>query len=253
MSAAEFYDALAPVYHLSYADWSASIQRQARHLDALLGSRGLRPPASILDAACGIGTQSLGLAALGYSVSGSDISASAVERAATEAARRNLLIQFSVADLRSAHGHHGRTFDAVLACDNAIPHLLSDAEILSAFRELFRCTKPGGVCLISVRDYDVVDRTLLLQAHAPMVHEESDGRRIVFQVWAFEGEVYELSMYIVEDLRSAAPRVEVIRTRYYAVGTGTLSQLMGEAGFTGVERVDGAFFQPVLFGTRPAA
>jgi hypothetical protein len=35
--------------------------------------------------------------------------------------------------MRAAHDHHGREFDVVIACDNAIPHLLSDDEILLAF------------------------------------------------------------------------------------------------------------------------
>src|SRR5688572_33193858 len=130
MSAADFYDALAPAYHLSYADWNASIPRQAAALDEIFRHRGVQPSASILDAACGIGTQSLGLAALGYDVTGSDISAGAIARALDEAAARNLSIAFSIADLRSAARHHRRTFDAVIACDNVIPHLLSDAELL---------------------------------------------------------------------------------------------------------------------------
>jgi 2-polyprenyl-3-methyl-5-hydroxy-6-metoxy-1,4-benzoquinol methylase len=36
---------------------------------------------NVLDCACGIGTQSLGLAKLGYHVTGSDLSADAVRRA----------------------------------------------------------------------------------------------------------------------------------------------------------------------------
>ena len=37
--------------------------------------------------------------------------------------------------MRVAHDHHGRVFDVVIACDNAIPHLLSDEEILVAVRQ----------------------------------------------------------------------------------------------------------------------
>jgi len=50
-----FYDALAENYHLIFADWEASIARQADVLAGLLG--GAR---TVLDAACGIGTQALG-------------------------------------------------------------------------------------------------------------------------------------------------------------------------------------------------
>jgi hypothetical protein len=41
-----------------------------------------------------------------------------------------------------------------------------------------------------------------------------------------------------------------MRTRYNAVGTGHLLALMRKAGFTATERLDEAFYQPVLVGTR---
>ena len=37
---------------------------------------------------------------------------------------------------------------------------------------------------------------------------------------------------------------------YYAVGTDKLLELMHTAGFTGVERLDERFFQPLLVGHR---
>ena len=58
-----------------------------------------------------------------------------------------------MADLRAAHDHHRRTFDAVIACDNSLPHLLTDDDLLAALVQLRRATAPGGVCAISVRDY----------------------------------------------------------------------------------------------------
>ena len=75
-----------------------------------------------------------------------------------EAEQRGLSISFSVTDMREAIIHHRRTFDLVLACDNAFPHLLSDDDILTALRQLYRCTRSGGGCLISVRDYEKMER-----------------------------------------------------------------------------------------------
>jgi len=62
-----FYDALAPWYHLVYQDWEATIGRQGRALSSLLASEWGSPPHRVLDAAVGIGTQALGLAAQGFS------------------------------------------------------------------------------------------------------------------------------------------------------------------------------------------
>ena len=84
-----FYDNLAPFYHMIYPDWEASIGRQAAAIDSVV--REFHPQAAtVYDAACGIGTQALGLAALGYKVTASDVSPVSVERARVEAVQRNL-------------------------------------------------------------------------------------------------------------------------------------------------------------------
>src|SRR5215470_9621610 len=95
----DFYDRLAPYYHLLYPNWEASSARQSRGLSHVLTEFGVEPGSAILDAACGIGTQALGLAQLGYNVTASDLAPAAVERADTEALARGLTINFAVADL----------------------------------------------------------------------------------------------------------------------------------------------------------
>src|ERR1051325_10943137 len=101
-SPADFYDRLAPFYHLIFADWEASIQRQAAQLDQLIQKTWGPHLRTVLDVACGIGTQTLGLAQLGYQVVASDLSTQEIERARQEAAKRQLQIDFSVADMRQA-------------------------------------------------------------------------------------------------------------------------------------------------------
>ncbi|MBX2813307.1 MAG: class I SAM-dependent methyltransferase [Myxococcales bacterium] len=73
----------------------------------------------------------------------SDISPGAVERTRREARQRDLAIDFSVADLRDLDAHPEAQFDAVIAADNAVPHPTS----------MRRCLRPGGGCVITVRDY----------------------------------------------------------------------------------------------------
>ena len=104
-----FYDGLAPLYQLIYPDWHKSIAWQASVLDAVIRETwGRDVVADVLDVACGIGTQSLGLAKLGYQVTASDLSPDAVERAQREAQAQGLSIDFSVADVRAAFSHHAR-------------------------------------------------------------------------------------------------------------------------------------------------
>jgi SAM-dependent methyltransferase len=245
----DFYDRMAPLYDLIFPDWDASIVRQAGQLAGIIHGRWGLGARSVLDVACGIGTQSIGLARRGFQVTASDLSAGAVERAKIEAQRRGVEIKFSVCDMRAAHDHYGRQFDVVIACDNSIPHLLNDDEILSALRQMHRCTRPGGGCLITVRDYDREERGTGLVK--PYGVRESDGKRyVIFQVWDFEGEVYDLAMYFVADDGGDRPTTQVMRSKYYAIGTGRLLDLMRQAGFASVEHLAGCFYQPVLVGNR---
>lgn len=251
MEASRFYDDIADVYHLVYADWERSIERHAHALDSIIRERLGAGTKTLLDASCGIGTQVLGLAKLGYVITASDISPNAIERARREAERRCLKIDFGVADMRRCDEVHRRQFDVVLSADNSVPHLLSHEDILTAFRTLFRCTAPGGLILVSVRDYDCEDHTAV-QLRPYGVRYTSTGRTIVFQVWEFEpnGTVYEVAMYFVGESRSGGREVIVSKCRYFAVSLGTLCDLLQRAGYSTVERVDDRFFQPVLVGRR---
>jgi SAM-dependent methyltransferase len=252
MTVETFYDRLAPFYHLIYPDWDASIARQTADLDGICRDFWPGGVSTVLDVACGIGTQALGLATLGYEVTASDLSAAAVERARREGDRRGLRIDFSVADVRAVHAHHQKQFDLVIACDNALPHLLSDGELLTAFGQMFACTRPGGGCLITVRDYDKEDRSGL-QMKPYGVRLEGGRRYALFQVWEFHGLIYDLAMYFVEDAGGADCRTHVMRSQYYAVGTDKLLALMEQAGFREVQRLDGRFYQPVLLGRKQPA
>jgi SAM-dependent methyltransferase len=245
-AAVDFYDQLAADYHLIFADWDGSILRQAVALDAIVRDHW-KDVHRVLDGACGIGTQSIGLAQLGYDVTGSDISAAEVDRARREAAMRGVAIEFSQADMRELSKRHGHDYDLVIAADNSVPHILSDAELLQTFREFRACLRPGGGCLITVRDYDreVKSGTQVKPYDLRII----DGvRYLVFQVWDWTGEHYTLSMYVVED-RDGVCTTRVMRTQYYAVGTVKLMALMQEAGFVAVQRIDNRFYQPVIVGT----
>jgi SAM-dependent methyltransferase len=249
MSVEAFCDRLALIYHLIYPDWEASIRTQALALDSLIGEHWGEGKLRILDVACGIGTQTLGLAGLGHAVTASDLSPAAIERARVEAAKRGLAIDFSVADMRVLPARFREQFDLVIACDNAVPHLLSDGELLQAFEPMFVCTRPGGGCRLTVRDYDREERAGVQMK--PSGARELGGKRdLIFQVWDFDGPCYDLAMDFVEDQGGPSCSARDVRSRYYAVGTGTLLALLERAGFRDVQRLDGRFYQPVLLGKR---
>jgi SAM-dependent methyltransferase len=246
----DFYDRMASLYHLVFPDWDKSIERQAGQLTELIRERWGTGAQTVLDVSCGIGTQAIGLAQRGFVVTASDLSAGAVARARDEARRRSVAIDFSVCDMRAAHTHHQRQFDVVLSGDNSITHLLDDEQLLMALRQMYDCTRPGGGCLLTVRDYDKEERgTGLMKSYG--VREEGGKRYAIFQVWDFQGPLYDLAMYfVVDDGVSQEVATHVMRTRYHAIGTEQLLTLMRRAGFTRAERLDGRFYQPVLMGHR---
>lgn len=247
----DFYAEFASLYHLVYPDWEQSIERQAFQLESIIRENWGKDVSSVLDATCGIGTQSLGLAKRGFQVTASDISSEAVARAETEAITRELDISFSVADMRELSSQHARQFDVVISCDNSVPHLLTDNDILIAFKEFRKCTRPGGGCVISVRDYEK-ENPSDKKIRPYGIREKNGIRYLLFQVWDFHGSTYDMSIYLVEDIGEHECRTRVLRTRFYAITIPTLMDLMRQAGFQKVKRLDDKFFQPAIIGTRRA-
>ena len=220
-------------------------------LDSIIREAWGTCPRTILDVSCGIGTQALGLAKLGYQVTASDLSGDEVARARAEATRLGVKIAFSVSDMREAFIHHAGQFDVVISCDNSVPHLLTDQDILAAFRQFHQCTRPGGGCIVSVRDYDKED--LSRQQIKPYgIREQNGARWLLWQVWDPRGTTYSVTMYFVEDRGESECRTHVMRSTYYAVGIPKLINLMRQAGFDDVRRLDDRFFQPIIMGTRKA-
>lgn len=245
----DFYDRLAPFYHPIFGDWDASIARQAVILDRLIRDAWGPRVHTILDVSCGIGTQALGLAELGYDITASDLSTGAIERARREAEKRHLAIDFSVADMRQAHERHEGLFDVLITCDNSVPHLLRDADIREAFASFYRCVRPGGGCLITVRDYDREERSGTKVVPYGIRHVD-ERKYLVFQVWEYEGMHYDLSMYLIEDTGRDEGVAQIFRTRYYAVRPQRLEELLRDVGFRDVHRVVSEFYQPVIVGSK---
>ncbi len=237
-----------PLYHLIYPDWNRSMQHQASMLDSVIGENW-GGATSILDVSCGIGTQSLGLSDLGYRVTASDLSIEELERAKQEAAIRKLSVEFSVADMRQAFNHHKQQFDVVISCDNCVPHLLSDQDILNAFQQFYECIHPGGGCIITVRDYEKEDLSKP-QLKSYCIREENGIHWLLWQVWDPHPPLYDVTIYFAEDRGEQECYAHSFRSTYYAVAVPSLMELMQQAGFDDVRRLDGRFFQPMIVGTK---
>lgn len=209
---AQPYDDLAAHYHQIFENWEESIVRQARVLGKILHNEcGDGLPIRVLDCACGIGTQSLGLAMNGFDVEGCDISFGAIERARLEASNRGLRIPFSVASMLQMSAIPQSSFDAVICIDNALPHLENDEQLLHIAQQAYGKLRVGGSFIGSIRDYDllVVERPAVL---GPSFFSDSGRRRIVFQIWDWLDERrYRFHLYITSGAESAWDTVHFTR------------------------------------------
>ena len=245
-----FYDGLAPLYHLVYENWEAGVARHGAALASLIREQWGAGPRTILDAAVGIGTQALGLLALGFGVTGSDLSLAAVSRARHEAAARRTPLCGVVADFR-ALPFRTASADVVIVCDNALPHLETPGDIETALGQCFRCARPGGGCLVSMRDYGPPPPPGTVEVR-PYGERAWAGRRYhLRQVWSWRGPRYDVSFEITP--ADGGDGAIVLKTSYLAIPVARVAELMSAVGFQGVRRVDDRFFQPVLVGTRAAA
>ena len=141
------------------------------------------------------------------------------------------------------------TFDAVIACDNALPHLLTDNDLEQAIAACPRKFRPGGLFLVSLRDYDQLRRDRP-QTHTPRVFDDPDGRRIAFQVWDWseDGARYRLHQFLVQE-HDREWRTTHLETDYRALSRGELSAVVERAGLTRLhwhEPETSGYYQPIL-------
>lgn len=258
-----FYDDLAEKYHLLFQNWDTAVINQSEVWHVLFASllenkEGLGA-ATLLDCSCGIGTQAIGLAQLGYDVTATDISPRSVERAKVEAARLvgEKTIRFGVADFRSLRQDVTGTFDIVLSADNALPHLLTNADLRLALDNMRAKLNDGGLLAVSLRDYDDLVND---KPQTTPLRVLDQGKRIVFQVWdwnAADGEVVDGSVYKMQQFTLAEDNDSWDTTchtvRYRALLRHELIDLLAEAGFTDIQwhmPEQTGYYQPIVTARR---
>lgn len=244
-----FYDELAPWYHLLYPDWESSIVRQGAALVSLLESHGVSTASRVYDVACGIGTQTIGLVAAGFKVVASDIAPAMVLRTQTELAERGLATPTFVGDMRRLSSIPPGSADAILACDNAVTHCENDPELLAMFKGFRNCLRPGGIVVLSLRDFAAMERRNP-DVHAFHPHLMGGHRFVALQMWEWNGDSYDLRLYLTHESVDGSCDTRVLKSRVYAVTVRRLMSLLRAAGFAVVERRDGVLFQPVVVAGR---
>jgi len=241
-----FYNDLASDYDKLFMDWDSTVKEQALILDRLIKNNGYDKSCNILDCACGIGTQAIGIAALGYDVTASDISDCELKEAMHRAEKNGVNICFENADFRMLSEKFSRQFDVIIAMDNALPHMLTKADLEDAAESIMGRLKPGGMFIASIRDYDALLSEKPLYS-PPYIHKTEAGQRVSFQTWSWSGDCYRLIQYIIDDDKTLG--VSRFECEYRAVRRGELTEILISKGADIVEwkfPEETGFYQPIV-------
>jgi len=249
MDPKDCYNDLASHYHLLFENWDSSIARQASILGPILERQcGLPAESRILDIACGIGTQSLGLAKLGFRITGCDISPAAIERARREATQRHLEIEYLLADMLDLTALEQSNFDAVICMDNALPHLENTQQLIQAATQIRNKLRPKGLFMASIRDYNLlIEERPTVQG--PSFYSDQARRRIVLQVWDWLDERrYMFHLYITRMVENEWQTLHTTAV-YRALLRDELSEALNQTGFTNIRWLlpaESGFYQPMV-------
>ncbi|MBE6765675.1 MAG: class I SAM-dependent methyltransferase [Ruminococcaceae bacterium] len=241
-----FYDNMASQYDKLFLDWHSTTREQAEILDRIFRDNGFDTSARILDCACGIGTQAIGLASLGYNVTGSDISDAELAEARSRAARDNLQISFKNADFCNLSESFSEPFDIIIAMDNALPHMLTASDLQAAVRSITRQLANGGMFVASIRDYDELLKSKPPYS-PPYIHKTDSGQRVSFQTWEWNDNRYRLIQYIIDDC--GTPQVSRFECEYRATRRDELTDLLLSCGCRSVVwkfPEETGFYQPII-------
>ena len=245
-----FYDNMASEYDKLFLDWQASTREQADILNKLFQNYGFDKTEKILDCACGIGTQSVGLSLLGYDVTASDISDAEIAEAKKRVADNSVNIRFEHADFCALSDTFSEQFDIIICMDNALPHMLTEADMASAVKSITDRLAPGGIFVASIRDYD----TLLMDKppySPPYIHKTESGQRVSFQTWHWEGDNYKLIQYIIDDGETL--QTGKFECEYRAVRRQELTDLLISNGCKKAQwkfPEETGFYQPIVVAVK---
>jgi SAM-dependent methyltransferase len=188
----------------------------------------------------------------GYDIEGTDISILEIERAPRESLKRKLDIQFRIDDMRLLATCEAGKYGAVIAFDNAIPHLDSDEDVAQAFAAMRRALRSGGHIFVSLRDYGA----LMAQRPTvtpPAMFMDSGLRRIVHQVWDWHDDRrYSVHLYITLQTGDTGWTSQHFVGHYRAITTDEIAAHITNAGFENVRilspRATG-YYQPIVIAS----
>ncbi len=207
---AQYYDRLmSQVDYGAWCNYITEIFAQAR-----------RPVQDVLDLACGTGNLTRELLARGYRVVGLDAS----EEMLAVAREKLPGVEFFLGDFLSWGLE--RDFDAVVCIYDSLNNLLSDDDMISAFRETCSHLRPGGVFVF---DLNTVYGLKRYWGDAVKV-TESDGLLSVWRTRFVKPDISELRISVFAEDAGAWRRLDELHLERGYTASRIL-KFLGIAGF----------------------
>jgi len=180
---------------------------------------------SVLDCACGTGQHLHMFAEMGLNVCGSDYSGSMLEVAEKNLKELGWEVPLQQCDFRYLEQKHAETYDAVVCLTAALPHLHTDADLVTALKSMKNRLSKNGILVLT---QGTTHFTLDLPSIQVVVNRKDFSR--VFVIERSE----RFQTINVVDLFHSESRTESNQYEftYRILLDGDYRRLLTEAGFT---------------------
>ena len=138
------YD-LPRIYHAAFPELEPAERAMINHV---FSTHSPFPVVSILEPACGTGRALVDLASFGYQITGYDLSTAMVAFANDRIGRAGLEKLARAIPGAMATTKVEGTFDSAINLINSLGYLVSDADVVSHFRNTAACLRMGGLYLV---------------------------------------------------------------------------------------------------------
>jgi SAM-dependent methyltransferase len=192
---------------------------------------------TVLDCACGTGQHLNMFSEMGLDVSGSDYSKAMLEVAESNLKKRGKTIPLCQCDFRYLEKKHTDRFDAVVCLTTALPHLHTDAELVTALKSMKNRLKPNGLFVLT---QGATHFTLSLPAIEVVVNRSDFSRIFVKEHDDRFHTVHVLDLYHSEG-RTESNQYDIV---YRLLLDDDYRRLLSEAGFSDIQIYGGYDMHP---------
>ena len=169
--------------------WRETLEEYRSDLAQIVGETR---EGSLLDPSCGWGRQAIALGEVGWRVTATHATEAYLVLARKRSAESGVSLELRSADMRSLDPAFSGRFDWVVC---ATPSTISATTRASArrCREMYCALKPGGACLIELRDMETPMQEQPRHEFQGE-HPVPEGRVIIVEDWEFESDTHVISM-----------------------------------------------------------